>query len=80
MKIKLLKHAATILAEQYEFHASDKVFEAVIDTEANNIEFRYSTTEYGTNGKHYTKIKHDDALVVADAAYYKSATFADKVI
>lgn len=80
MKIKLLKSAATIIAEQYEFHAADKVFEAVIDTEANNIEFRYSATDYGTNGKHYTQIKPDDALVVADAAYYKSATFANKVI
>lgn len=57
-----------------------KFFEAVIDTEASNIEFRYSTTNYGTNGKHYAQIKTDDALVVADAAYYKSATFADKVI
>lgn len=80
MKIKLIKSAATILAEQYEFHAADKVFEAVIDTEENNIEFRYSTTDYGTNGKHYVQIKHDDALVVADAAYYKSATFGNKVI
>lgn len=80
MKIKLLKSAATILAEQYEFHAADKVFEAVIDTEANNIEFRYNTTDYGTNGKHYAQIKPDDALVVADAAYYKSATFDNKVI
>lgn len=80
MKIKLLKSAATILAEQYEFHAADRVFEAVIDTEANNIEFRYNTTDYGTNGKHYTQIKSDDALVIADAAYYKSAALANKVI
>lgn len=76
MKIKLLKSAATILAKQYEFHAADEVFEAVIDTEANNIEFRYSTTNYGTNGKHYVQIKSDDMLVVADAAYYKSVTFS----
>lgn len=78
MKIKLLKSAATILAEQYEFHAADRVFEAVIDTEANSIEFRYSATDYGTNGKHYMQIKSDDALIVRDAAYYKSAAVADK--
>lgn len=80
MKIKLLKSAATILAEQYGFQIADKVFEAVIDTEANSIEFRYSINDYSKYSKHYAQIKHDDALVVADAAYYKSATFDDKVI
>lgn len=80
MKIKLLKSAAKILAEQYGFHAADEVFIAIIDTELNNIEFRYNTTDYGINGKHYVQIKPDDMLVVADAAYYKGANFGNKVI
>lgn len=77
MKIKLIKTAAQILAEQYDVKSPDSIDEATIDTETFDVEFLRKNSD-GVNERQFRSIKHCSMIVCSDIAYYKDGSLFGK--